>query len=122
MRNATSSRRIVSQRLANAIIQPVMLHRYWFEFERVASSERGGGVTLDCTLPWACGVTAFDERDALDQVAELFPDGLARHQVRRRLEDVDVSDLAAELESRGRSFDFGVPLVRGVWYPHVRNP
>jgi hypothetical protein len=100
----------------------VVLRRYWLEFESAEPPDPDKSVTLDCMLPWACGVTAFDEEDALHQLADLFPDGYRRHRARRRLEDVDLSDLAAELQRRGRSFDFGIPLSRGVWYPHVANP
>lgn len=96
-----------------------MLHRYWFEFEPKESNARR---TLDCRMPWACGVTGHDEVDALRQVEEQFPGGLTTHMIRRRIEDVDVTTLASEVAEKMSPVDFGVPVGRGIWYPHLRNP
>jgi hypothetical protein len=27
-----------------------------------------------------------------------------------------------EIHARTGQFDFGVPVLRGIWYPHVDNP
>lgn len=96
-----------------------MLHRYWFEFE---PEESNGPRTLDCRMPWACGVTGHDEADALRLVEEHFPGGLTTHRIRRRVEDVDVTTVASEVAEKMSPVDFGVPMVRGIWYPHLGNP
>jgi hypothetical protein len=93
--------------------------RYWFEFE---SSEHLPPNSLDCTMPWACGVTALDQQDALDQIREVFAVGLSRNRIKRVVEDVDVTDLAQELSERRIRVDFGSPLTRGIWYPHQSSP
>ena len=96
-----------------------MLRRYWFEFE---SKQPRGPRDLVCTMPWACGVTGHDEADALRHIEALWPGGLDSYAIRRRIEDLDVSDLATEVAAKMAPVDFGVPVVRGIWYPHLTNP
>jgi len=69
-----------------------------------------------CWMPFACAVTAYDERDALEMVGAVYsPTSLPTPGVVEEL-------TPEEIMRRIGHFDFGVPVVRGVWYPHVNTP
>ena len=70
-----------------------------------------------CQMPFACAVSAYDEDDALDLVRATYaPD-------RDLPRPGSVEELSPEeIQRRIGNFDFGVPVVRGIWYPHVSNP
>jgi hypothetical protein len=68
-------------------------------------------------MPFACAVSAYDQDDALDLVRATYaPDrDLPRHW--------SIEELTPEeIQRRIGNFDFGVPVVRGIWYPHLNNP
>jgi hypothetical protein len=67
--------------------------------------------------PLACAVTAYDENDALELVRVVYPpDG---DQPPRD----SIEELTPEaIQNRIGHFDFGIPVVRGVWFPHLTNP
>jgi len=70
-----------------------------------------------CRLPFACAVSAYDEEDALDQIRATYApnDDLPRPGT--------VEELSPEaIQQRIGNFDFGVPVTRGIWYPHLSNP
>jgi hypothetical protein len=78
------------------------LHRYWLEWE-----------PRDKNLTIGCGVTAFDEEDALALIAAALGRELPRPA--RVIEDVDVSMLDPR---------HVVPFIypsneRGVWFPKL---
>jgi hypothetical protein len=88
----------------------VSLQAFWFEF---GPDDRYG-----CNLPFACGVTAASEAEALALVANQFIGGQPLPPRRRTIENLSLD----EIESRWGQLDFGVPVVRGIWFPHVQNP
>jgi len=90
----------------------VELRRFWFEFETNTDTPR---------VPFGCGVTATTVDEALDLVAETFCDGRLP-TVTKRVEDIDVGELADELADRVRPVVFSVPFARGIWYPKVTGP
>ncbi|WP_109530210.1 MULTISPECIES: hypothetical protein [Nocardia] len=77
------------------------LRRFWIELDLPALSWLGQGI----------GVTAFDVRDCLSMVAELFGDE-PMPPVRRITVDISL----AEPPSVSRRY-LGVSVWRGVWYP-----
>lgn len=89
-----------------------MLRRFWFEFD----DSRGSS-----GLPFGCGVTAEDAASALHIVAATYCDGRLPG-VRETVEDVDVGELADRLSAFIRPLRFGVPTVRGIWYPNLTGP
>lgn len=68
-------------------------------------------------LPAWCAVTALDEEDALELVRSVFgPDG-------DWSQTVAVEELGPdEIQERIGNLDYGVPVVRGICYPHLDNP
>jgi hypothetical protein len=81
-----------------------LLHRYWFEFEPGAAPAEA---------PLGCGVTAYSEVDARDMLAGTVFRATAFPQVRRVVEDVDVSAL-----DPGHVLpNMLEPASRGVWFP-----
>ena len=70
-----------------------------------------------CRVPFACAVSAYSEDDALDLLRATYaPDGDLP-------QPGTIAELPpAEIQKRIGSADFGVPVVRGIWYPHVGNP
>ncbi len=68
-------------------------------------------------MPFACAVSAYDVDDALEFVREVYaPDGALPRPG-------SVEELSPEaIQQRIGNFDFGVPVVRGIWYPHLSNP
>lgn len=70
-----------------------------------------------CRVPAWCAVTAFDADDAVELVRSVYaPDDLLPLSV-------EVEDLSPkEIQSRIGNSDFGVPVLRGIWYPHVDDP
>lgn len=90
----------------------VTLRRFWFEFV-----DEGDG----CRLPFGCGVTAETQEEALSFVADTYLAG-RRPVVRKVVEDVDVGELAEELEQLVRPLRLGAPTVPGIWYPNLAGP
>jgi hypothetical protein len=82
-------------------------HRYWIRF----------APSVDKPLPMGlnrgCGVTAFDQQDALDLIRQYIFQGEPLPNIQELVEDVDVSELDA---SHVRP-NMGSPLVRGIWFP-----
>ena len=77
------------------------LRRFWFEFQ-------GLDIPLGYTL--GCGVTAFDEGDAVDLIRQRIG---RLPEIERIIADVDVSTLDA-----GHVLPNMLPPVwRGVWFP-----
>jgi hypothetical protein len=71
-------------------------------------------------VPWLCAVTAYDADDAMSLVAAAFrPDGSSLPEVTEVLEGVTFDDVKERVGAHG---GFGVPVVRGIWYPHIENP
>ena len=69
-----------------------------------------------CQMPFACAVTAYDEGDAVELIRVTYvPDGELRPGSIEELEP-------QEILNRIGHFDFGVPVVRGIWYPHLTSP
>ncbi len=66
-------------------------------------------------------MTAETADDVVDLVAETYREG-HRPRVRRIIEDVDVGDLADDLEKVIHPLILGVPLGRGIWYPNLTGP
>jgi hypothetical protein len=68
-------------------------------------------------LPHLCAVTAQDDADALTLVRDAYRPG---GEVPK---PVSVEMLPpAEIQERIGSLDFGVPVARGIWYPHINDP
>lgn len=68
-------------------------------------------------LPRVCAVTAYDERDALALIRNVYsPDAELPEPV------ILLALAPAEILARIGTFDFGVPVLRGIWYPHLDNP
>jgi hypothetical protein len=83
--------------------RPVVLRRFWFEFDRSSKSA--------FLTPW-CGVTAFDVDDAKSIIeSRVFLDGLPA--ITKVIEDVDVSTLDENHVRR----NMAPPNWRGIWYP-----
>jgi hypothetical protein len=105
------------------------LRRYWFEFDLPALPPTiGEGISLDGgsmaqRYLWrGCGVTAVDEDDARSLILELLGEA-ELPPVRRVSVDVDVSALPdAVTHPLGTHASYGVPVWRGVWFPHVSQP
>ena len=74
--------------------------------------QRGGA-----RLPLSWAVTAFDEADALGLVRDTYCPGA-------ELPSPDESEelSPAVIQERIANVDYGVPVVRGIWYPHLNNP
>lgn len=88
----------------------VSLQAFWFEF---GPDDRYG-----CTLPFACGVTAASEDEALALVANQFTGGEPLPPRRRTIQNVRLD----EIEAKWGQLDFGVPVVRGIWVPTRPEP
>lgn len=70
-----------------------------------------------CHMPFACAVSAYDQEDAVELVRATYApeSGLPRPG--------SIEELSAEeIQRRIGNADFGVPVVRGIWYPHANNP
>ena len=74
-------------------------------------------VSEEVRLPLSCAVTAFDEADALGLVRDTYCPGA-------ELPSPDESEelSPAVIQERIANVDYGVPVVRGIWYPHLNNP
>ncbi len=83
------------------------LTRFWVEFDYAAEAEPPVGTRI------GFGVTAIDQRDALQLIAHrVFSDG-SLPPVKEIRKDVDVS-----LLDHGHVLpNMGPPHVRGVWFP-----
>lgn len=74
-------------------------------------------LSQEVRLPLSCAVTAFDEEDALSLVQETYCPGVALPG------PTEAEELSpAQIQARIGNVDFGVPVVRGIWYPHLNNP
>ena len=85
------------------------LRSFWIEW----TTETG------VRLPLGCAVTAFDLDDALEQIRSVYsPNDAPLPTPTSVREGVTPDDVEAQVGRR----DFGVPVVRGIWYPHLDNP
>ena len=84
------------------------LRRLWFEFDE--ADPHG------CRLPLQCGVTAWNEADALALVADTYCDEDQPPTPRSAIADFDVSQLDVDTTVRP---NIGVPAWRGIWYPFI---
>lgn len=68
-------------------------------------------------FPRLCAVTASDPEDALGLFKATYSrDGLVSQALA-------IDELSpAEIQRRIGNADFGIPIVRGIWYPHLENP
>lgn len=83
-----------------------MLRRYWFIF--LPSSEPS-------VLNMGCGITAFDERDAMNFLeGTVFP-AYGQREIAEIIVDIDVSTL----DENHILPNMAAPVVRGVWFPRV---
>jgi hypothetical protein len=83
------------------------LRRFWFEFD---ARDRHG-----CDLPSQCGVTAWNELDALTLVAESYCEKDELPSPNTSIHDIDVS----KLHDPHIRPNIGVPVWRGIWYPFL---
>ena len=68
-------------------------------------------------FPGWSAVTAYDDADALGLLQAAYRPG---GSLPARLVVEELSP--AEIQLRIGNFDYGVPVVRGIWYPHTTNP
>ncbi len=71
-----------------------------------------------CRFPSACAVTAYDEQDALGLVRSSYAKDGELPPVSEMQVGVTFEEVAAQIGNA----DYGVPVVRGIWYPHLDNP
>lgn len=81
-----------------------LLRRFWLEFE---SHDIEVGYKL------GCGITAFSEEDALDQLRRVYPKDIAFPTIGRLVADIDLS----RLDANHVLPNIGDPTRRGVWFP-----
>jgi hypothetical protein len=68
-------------------------------------------------IPSVCAVTARDESDALTLIRDTYrPEGVLPDPTTMEQHTPEA------IQSRIGRFDFGMPVTRGVWYPHIDNP
>lgn len=68
-------------------------------------------------LPVCSAVTALDEDDALELLRAVYRSDEVLPQT------LVVEELSPdEIQARIGNFDYGIPVVRGIWYPHLANP
>ena len=79
---------------------------------------RFAGHGSGCWVPLAVAVTARDEQDALDLIRATYAQGSDLPPVAEMQVGVTFDDVAAQV---GKA-DYGGPVVRGIWYPHLDNP
>jgi hypothetical protein len=85
------------------------MHGFWIEWR----TETG------VRLPIGCAVTAYDLDDALEQIRAVYaPEVDSLPAPTSIQEGVTFEEVEAQI---GRA-DFGVPVLRGIWYPHLENP
>jgi hypothetical protein len=77
-------------------------------------NDDGGG----CRFPVACAVTAHDEADALALVRETYCHEHHALPAVTVQEGVTFEEVVQQIGDA----DYGVPVVRGIWYPHLSNP
>jgi hypothetical protein len=85
----------------------VALRRYWVTF--VWPKGPFGITDGEPRLTEGCGVTGYDQDDALGIIREAFG---ATRPIKHVVADVDISTLPDAVQT-----DLGMPAVRGVWYP-----
>lgn len=83
------------------------LRRYWIEFEVSLDDKPPAGLLI------GCGVTAHNLSDAMSLVKQQIFDGSEVPNVRRVVEDVDISTLDADHVRP----NMGMPTYRGIWFP-----
>jgi hypothetical protein len=81
-----------------------MLHRFWLSFTQSSSPS---------VLNLGCGVTGYDQQDALNLVKEMVFSIYGPREIVGIVEDVDISTLDAN-HVRPK---MGLPIRRGVWFP-----
>jgi hypothetical protein len=84
------------------------LRRFWFVFDEC---DRHG-----CKLPYRCGVTAWNETDALRLVAETYCERSEPPTPQTTIPDFDVSELDEDQCVRPH---MGVTVWRGIWFPFI---
>lgn len=83
-----------------------MLHRYWFQFQKS---------DVPSILNTGCGVTAFNEDDAMKLIQEKVFPYYGPREVKEIVVDVDISTL-----DEGHVIpNMFSPFVRGVWFPRL---
>ena len=87
------------------------LRRYWITFAIALDEPHPPGVLL------GCGVTAFNDVDALQLVRERVFKSHALPPIRSLIEDVDISILDANHVLP----NMDLPTVRGIWFPRGYN-
>jgi len=80
------------------------MKRYWFEFDGI---DIPGGVRM------GCGVTAFNQDDAINLMNERIFKSIPFPPIRKVVENVDVSTL-----DKGHVLpNMLPPNIRGIWFP-----
>lgn len=80
------------------------LHRYWLQLD--------SKFPISVGFAMGCGVTAFDEEDAIALLRRVYPQRFELH-LTQVTADVTLSDL----DSRHVLPNIGNPALRGVWFP-----
>jgi hypothetical protein len=81
--------------------------RYWFEFEN----------NVPYGMKIGCGVTAYSYSDALNILKDKVFKDSSQFQIKRVIEDVDVSTL-----DPGHVLpNMSPPNLRGIWFPQGYN-
>ena len=83
------------------------LKRYWFEFNNESDDVH------DIWFPKKCGVTAYNYEDAIDLLRLCVFKKRSLPQIKKVVEDVDISNL----DANHVRLNMSIPTKRGVWYP-----
>jgi len=83
------------------------MKRFWFEFDFEEAEYIPPGAKL------GCGVTAYDQKDALSMLTTQLFRGNVLPRIERIVEDVDVSTL----DPNHVRFNMASPATRGIWFP-----
>jgi hypothetical protein len=82
------------------------LHRYWIEFDLSGVVRPPSGVSL------GCGVTAENERSALELISKSIFKG-TNPPIEKLVEDVAIADL----DQKHVRPNMGNAAIRGIWFP-----
>lgn len=85
------------------------LIRYWIEFQ----IDQDDWSELSSSLRAGCGVTGFNQADSLEIIRQRVAKGRSLPQVKRIVEDVDVSTL----DPKHVLPNVGNVMKRGIWFP-----
>jgi hypothetical protein len=84
--------------------------KFWIRFERIPKPT---------FLNWGCGVTAYDQEDAVELLEQGFQSmRMEMPKIAQILEGVEVEDL----EQNHVVPNIGDMNVRGVWFPNLSLP